>query len=165
MWGRSKSDVSFVARLNTHWANLDRRDPTVKIVCPSGMFSDKPMPGTYDWGCPNRLWELKRTRRVKLSAHQLLNRNVSEGIVEKDNHARDAMKYLLMSRPEPSEKSFGRRITEHFMAYEDKTAAFANFPGVMQKESTGGLPPGWRRGGTARARINAAAQQYFKKFR
>lgn len=93
------SDVSFVARLNTHWANLDRHEPTVRIVCPRGMYAEKPVPGSYDWGCPNLLWELMRARRVKLSSQQLLSRNTSEAIVDKDNHARDAMKYLLMSIP------------------------------------------------------------------
>jgi hypothetical protein len=32
----------------------------------------------------------------------LLCKNVSERIVDKDNHARDAMKYMIMSLPEPS---------------------------------------------------------------
>lgn len=105
-------DVSFVARLNAHWADLDRREPTVKIVCPRGMYAEKPVPGLYDWGCPNLLWELMRTRREKLSAQQLQRRNVSEAIVDKDNHARDAMKYLLMSHPEPSRKSLDRRVAE-----------------------------------------------------
>lgn len=43
-----------------------------------------------------------RCRREKLSAQQLLTKNASERIVDKDNHARDAMKYVLMSLPEPS---------------------------------------------------------------
>jgi hypothetical protein len=51
---------------------------------------------------PNLLWELMRTRREKLTAQQLLTRNVSERIIDKDNHARDALKYLVMSLPEPA---------------------------------------------------------------
>ena len=53
-----------------------------------------------------------RTRRVKLTAQQLLSRNLAEGIVDKDNHARDAMKYVLMSHPEPSVKTAEQRAAE-----------------------------------------------------
>jgi hypothetical protein len=87
----------------SHWANLDEREPTVKIVCRN--YAEKPQPGLHNWDCPNLLWELMRTRRVKLNAQQLLTRNAAEAIVDKDNHARDAFKYALMSRPEPAEKS------------------------------------------------------------
>ena len=100
---RDRSDISFAARLMAHWANLDERAPTVKIVCRN--YAEKPQPGLHNWDCPNLLWELMRTRRVKLNAQQLLTRNAAEAIVDKDNHARDAFKYLLMSRPEPAEKT------------------------------------------------------------
>lgn len=53
-----------------------------------------------------------RARRVKLTPQQQLSRNVAEAIVDKDNHARDAMKYVLMSHPEPTEKSVERRVKE-----------------------------------------------------
>jgi hypothetical protein len=98
-----RSDVSFAARLMLHWSNLDKRAPSVKIVCRN--YSEKPQPGLHQWDCPNLLWELMRTRRVKLTAQQLLSRNASEAIVDKDNHARDACKYLVMSHPEPTYKS------------------------------------------------------------
>ena len=95
-----RSDVGFAARLMLHWSNLDKREPTVRIVCRNR--SEQPQYGLHPWDCPNLLWELMRCRREKLSAQQLLSRNVSERIVDKDNHARDAMKYVLMSLPEPS---------------------------------------------------------------
>jgi hypothetical protein len=95
-----RSDVGFAARLMQHWSNLDSREPTVRIVCRNR--SEQPQYGLHPWDCPNLLWELMRCRREKLSAQQLLSRNVSERIVDKDNHARDAMKYVLMSLPEPS---------------------------------------------------------------
>jgi hypothetical protein len=98
-----RSDISFAARLLMHWSNLDHREPTVKIVCRN--YAEKPVPGLHNWDCPNLLWELMRTRRVKLTAQQLLTRNAAEGIVDKDNHARDSMKYVLMSHPEPTVKS------------------------------------------------------------
>jgi hypothetical protein len=77
-----RSDVSFAGRLMMHWANLDKREPSVKIVCRN--YSEKPQPGLHNWDCPNLLWELMRTRRVKLTAQQLLSRNLSEAIVDKD---------------------------------------------------------------------------------
>jgi len=95
-----RSDVGFAARLMLHWSNLDQREPTVKIVC--HQRSERPQYGLHPWDCPNLLWELMRCRREKLSSQQLLSRNVSERIVDKDNHARDAMKYVLMSLPEPT---------------------------------------------------------------
>jgi hypothetical protein len=98
-----RSDISFAQRLLLHWSNLEEREPTVKIVCRN--YIEKPVPGLHPWDCPNLLWELMRTRRVKLTAQQLLSRNTSEAIVDKDNHARDAMKYILMSHPEPAGKS------------------------------------------------------------
>jgi hypothetical protein len=98
-----RSDVSFAARVMLHWANLEEREPSLKIVCPN--YVEKPQPGLHNWSCPNLIWELMRTRRVKLTAQQLLSRNVAEAIVDKDNHARDAMKYIIMSHPEPTMKS------------------------------------------------------------
>jgi len=105
-----RSDVSFAGRLMTHWANLDEREPTVKIVCRN--HPETPQYGLHHWDCPNLIWELMRARRVKLTGQQLLSRNVAEAIVDKDNHARDAMKYVLMSNPEPTKKSVEQRVRE-----------------------------------------------------
>ncbi len=44
-----------------------------------------------------------RTRREKLSASQLMRRNPSEAIVDRDNHLRDCAKYIVLSLPRPSE--------------------------------------------------------------
>jgi hypothetical protein len=109
-FARDRSDVSFAGRLMSHWANLDEREPTVKIVCRN--YAEKPQPGLHNWDCPNLLWELMRTRRIKLTAQQLLSRNAAEAIVDKDNHARDAMKYILMSHPEPLEKTIHQQAAE-----------------------------------------------------
>jgi len=102
-FGLDRSDVSFAARLMLHWANLGDRQPSVRIVCRN--YSEKPQYGLHHWDCPNLLWELMRTRRQKLTAQQLLTRNASEAIVDKDNHARDCCKYVLMARPEPTVKT------------------------------------------------------------
>lgn len=104
------SDVSFAARLLAHWSNLEQRQPTVKIVCRN--YADRPQNGLHNWDCPNLLWELMRTRRERLTAQQLLTRNISEAIVQKDDHARDACKYLLLSHPEPTTKSLQEKTAE-----------------------------------------------------
>jgi hypothetical protein len=62
-----------------------------------------------------------RTRRQKLTGQQLLSRNVSEAIVDKDNHARDAMKYIVMSLPEPSRKSLERRVIERVQTVREQS--------------------------------------------
>ncbi len=131
-----RSDVSFAGRLMQYWADLDNREPTVKILCPRGLYADKPLPGLHNRGCPNLLWELMNARRVKLTSQQLLHRNASEAIVDKDNHAQDAMKYHLMSHPEPSKKSYERRVAERAAQLwdSDPTTAAIRSLQVLQEE-------------------------------
>jgi hypothetical protein len=136
-----RSDVSFAGRLNLHWANLEEREPTVKIVCRN--YAEKPQPGLHNWDCPNLLWELMRTRRVKLTAQQLLSRNAAEAIVDKDNHARDAMKYVLMSHPEPTGKSMQQRAAEAVkpLAQQgDLTSALIRHQQFMERENPQARP-------------------------
>ena len=104
--------------LLAHWGDLANRKPTLRIVCRN--YSDRPQPGRHDWDCPNLLWELMRTRRRKLTATQLMSQNQSEEIIDKDNHARDAMKYVVMSLPEPTEKNRQDKITEKLEEYRAK---------------------------------------------
>ena len=85
-----------------HWRDLDHREPTLKIVCPYD-YSRKQF-GLFSQGCLNLVWELMHTRREQLSAPQLMSKNPNEGIVDKDNHLRDALKYILLSLPTPSER-------------------------------------------------------------
>lgn len=96
----NRNDLTFAERVLAHWGDLEHRDPTLFIVCRN--VSEKPQPGLHPWDCPNLIWEMLRARKTKLTALQLLNRNPSEQIVDKDNHATDAMKYLVMSLPAPS---------------------------------------------------------------
>lgn len=98
-----RSDISFAGRLMAHWRDLEHREPTLKIVCRN--YSERPQPGLHDWDSPNLLWEMMRMRREKLTAQQLLSRNVSEAIVQKDNHALDYCKYIVLSHPEPTYKT------------------------------------------------------------
>lgn len=109
-FGGNRNDITFAERLLSHWADLENRAPSLRIVCRN--YSDRPQPGLHPWDCPNLLWELLQIRRKKLTATQLLVRNTSEEIIDKNNHAVDACKYLVMSLPEPSKKSAQRRIAE-----------------------------------------------------
>ena len=130
-----RSDVSFAERLLMHRANLDEREPTIRIVCRS--YSERPQPGLHNWDCPNLLWELMRTRREKLSAQQLLTRNVSEAIVDKDNHATDTCKYVVMSHPESSKKSYDTRVNERVeKLWKEKTPteAMLQLPKIWEEE-------------------------------
>ena len=85
-----------------------------------------------------------RTRRVKLTAQQLLTRNASEAIVDKDNHARDACKYLVMSKPEPTLKT-AREIAAEAIAplvqQGDLTSAAIRYKQMMEEAERGGEPP------------------------
>jgi len=170
------SDVSFAGRLH-HWANLDQRMPSVRIFCPRGMYSEKPHPGLHDWGCPNLLWELMRARRVKLGAQQLLSRNTSEAIVDKDNHARDAMKYAVMSLPEASRKPFGRRMTERMQATFEEltrmgadpdqamTTAVFQFARITHEEQEEDKLSSTYYGGSARQRIVERQREIDRRYR
>jgi hypothetical protein len=132
-----RSDVSFAARLMSHWANLDKREPTVKIVCRN--YAEKPQPGLHNWDCPNLIWELMRTRRVRLSSQQLLSRNAAEAIMDKDNHARDAMKYVLMSHPQAAEKTLEQRAAEAVKPLAeigDLTSALIRHQQIMEEGET-----------------------------
>jgi hypothetical protein len=123
------------------------------------VYGETPQFGLHNWGCPNLLWELMRARRQKLSAQQLLSRNASEAIVDKDNHARDAMKYLLMSHPEPSEKSLQRRVQDRVTAIAkgneqrgippDPTMAAIQYQKILREEQEED-EPGYYGGGARR---------------
>ena len=150
-----RSDLSFASRiLSQHWANLgptDReleeyspeeqveimkkfRQPTLKIVCRT--YSDAPQPGLHNWDSPNLLWEMMRMRKRKLSAVQLMSRNPTEEIVDKDNHALDATKYLVMSLPEPTLKSAHELAMEAIahIPKEDVTSRAARYEEAMYSQ-------------------------------
>lgn len=100
-------------RILSHWMNLDTDEPTLKIVCPMARQDiAQPIFGLHNEGCPNLLWELRRTRRDELTPTQLAKKNPTEKIVDRDNHLRDALKYLCLTLPEPTRKSFDQRVAE-----------------------------------------------------
>lgn len=129
-------------RILAHWQNLDEKEPTLKIVCPAGQTDiAKPIYGVHNNGCPNLLWELRRARREELTATQLVTKNPTEKIVDKDNHLRDCLKYIALSLPEPSRK------TPQMKAYEaaeglDATSAMIRYNQVLAREQAAQRPIG-----------------------
>ena len=100
------SEITGMERILDHWLDLDNREPTLKIVCPRDLRDlDKPQYGVHNEGCPNLLWELRRARREESSQGKLINANPSERIVDKDNHLRDCLKYLVLSFQEPTRQT------------------------------------------------------------
>jgi hypothetical protein len=86
----NRTDILFEQRLKMHWANLSERAPTVKIWCPGiKEIPDRPIYGLHAEGCFDFLWELANIRRVKMTATQLMTKNPSEAVVDKDNHLAD----------------------------------------------------------------------------
>ena len=174
--GDDRSDVSFAARLMLHWSDLDNRMPPVRIVCRKGLYQDKPQPGLQHWDCPNLLWEMMVARRVKLTAQQLLSRNTSEAIVDKDNHARDAMKYLIMTQPEPSRKSLERRVVERVQAVVERgrregvtddqaaTMAVLNYTKILHQEIEADNPRSYY-GGSARQRLKMIERRNWREWK
>lgn len=77
--GMRGNDVTFIQWLYDAWQDLEH--PKV-IICQ---------------GCYNLWWELLRLRHEELSTSQYHKRSDPEKIVDKDNHAFDAMKYVCMS--------------------------------------------------------------------
>lgn len=101
----TRSDESYMTRLREHWGGLDVEGtlPTLYIVCRNE--TGYRQPGLHLEDCPNLLWEWRRRRRVELTDRQLLTRNQSDQVVQKDNHGSDAHKYCEMPMPRPTAKS------------------------------------------------------------
>lgn len=107
----SREDLTVEERLNDHWSNLSERKPSLYIVCRNEM--DRRQPGLHPYDSPNLLWELRRMRRQELSARQLITRNATEKIIDKDNHAWDAgCKYLGLSLPKPTAVPMEKKLAE-----------------------------------------------------
>ncbi|HEY6351994.1 MAG TPA: hypothetical protein VI636_21575 [Candidatus Angelobacter sp.] len=107
------SEATGMERILDHWLDLDRREPTLRIVCPTGLRDiSKPIFGVHNQGCPNLVWELRQARRVQLSAGQLVDHNPSEKIVDRNNHLRDCLKYLCLFLHEPTSKTPEQQANE-----------------------------------------------------
>jgi len=102
----NNNELTGMERILNHWVDLDHREPTLKIVCPRELRDiSRPLYGVHNNGCPNLLWELRRARREELSAGQLVNKNPTERIVDKDNHLRDCLKYMVSALLEPTSQT------------------------------------------------------------
>jgi hypothetical protein len=127
-----------IERILAHWLNLEGREPTLKILCPRNKRDiQRPMYGLHNDGCPNLLWELKQARREELSAGQLLHRNPTERIVDKNNHLRDCLKYLCLSLPEPAPRTDLMRARERGL---DATSVMAHFGNMPEKKHSENIP-------------------------
>ena len=98
-----RSDVSFVEWImSDYWRGITRgRRPRLFIVCRNP--SDRPQPGLHQYDCPNLLWEMRRAKRVQMTSRQLLTRNPSEALENKNNHALDCMKEITGALRSPTE--------------------------------------------------------------
>lgn len=93
--GRRGDDNAFATSLYRAWESLD--NPKI-IVTQS---------------CPNLWNELVHLRFDELNTSQIMKRNTPEKIVDKDNHAFDAVKYLVMSHPPgPERKDIWENLTK-----------------------------------------------------
>jgi hypothetical protein len=103
-----RSDVTFVEWVMADWwrgiSTLEGKPtgqkPRLYIVCRTP--SDRPQPGLHEFDCPNLLWEMKRAKRVQMTSRQLLTRNPSEALENKNNHAMDPLKQILGTLRNPA---------------------------------------------------------------
>ena len=97
-----RSDATFVESvLSDWWRGISvGRKPRLYIVCRNP--SDRPQPGMHPYDCPNLLWEMKRAKRVEMTSRQLLTKNASEALQNKNNHLIDPAKYLLNTVRNPT---------------------------------------------------------------
>jgi len=127
-----------IERILSHWLNLEDRAPTLKILCPRNLREiQRPFYGLHNDGCPNLLWELRQARREELSAGQLLHRNPTERIVDKNNHLRDCLKYICLSMPEPTQSTWSVRAREAMKTMDPTTVMihFGNQGNLQQEKS------------------------------
>jgi len=90
---------------------------------------------------------MMRSRRLKLNAQQLLSRNTSEAIVDKDN-ATDACKYLVMSHPDPPGKTPHELAVEAvrpLMEVGDLTSAMIRYQQMTAVSESKPIWIGWHR--------------------
>ena len=135
----SNNELLGMERIQSHWINLENRQPTLKIVCPRHLQdTQRPVYGLHLDGCPNLLWELRRARREELSPGQLVHRNPTERIVDKDNHLRDCLKYMVLSLPEPARRPGFLEIEQARERGLDATSYMAHYghllPSIFEKK-------------------------------
>jgi hypothetical protein len=119
-----QSDLTFVEKvLSEYWFQLDQRKPKLYIVCRNE--SDRRQPGLHAWDCPNFLWEMKQAKRAELTARQLLTRNPTEKIIDRNNHLRDCAKAILFTLKKPTAVDLGEQLREQIKDLEPTSAQIA----------------------------------------
>ena len=79
--------------------------------------------------CPHLVWELEHYRYKEKSEIQLRSNNESEEVVKKNDHAPDALRLMIMSRPyEPAEKQI------------EKSKIQKDIQKLYNKQQTGSTP-------------------------
>ena len=119
-----RSDATFVEWImSDYWRGIaNGRKPRLFIVCRNP--SDRPQPGLHNYDCPNLIWEMKRAKRVQLTARQLLTRNASEALENKNNHAMDPLKMLTGKIRNATAVSPLEGHTEELEKLDDTTRPF-----------------------------------------
>jgi hypothetical protein len=102
-YGGVRSDAAFVEWIMAdYWRGIaNGRKPRLHIVCRNP--SDRPQPGLHPYDCPNLLWEMRRAKRVQMTSRQLLTKNASEALENKNNHALDVCKMVTGLLRNPTE--------------------------------------------------------------
>jgi len=120
-YGGNRSDVAFVEWiLSDFWRGIaNGMKPRLYIVCRNP--SDRPQPGLHPYDCPNLVWEMRRAKRVQLTARQLLTRNPSESLQDKNNHALDCLKEMTGTLRNPTDVPFEEELQEKLEQVTDPT--------------------------------------------
>jgi len=128
------TEILGMERIQKHWHDLEHREPSLYILCPPALQEiQRPIYGVNREGCPNLLWELRRARREELSAAQLATKNPTEAIVDKDNHLRDCLKYIVLSLADPTVKTKEEQAAEAVKGL-DPTSAMIRYQQFMERE-------------------------------
>ena len=69
--------------------------------------------------CPKLIWEIGQQRHKQVSARVAINQDQPEGLVDKDNHAWDAMKMFLKRFPPKAYKAPTKREPNSFSWWRD----------------------------------------------
>lgn len=110
----NRSDVAFVEWMHSDfWRGIvNGQKPRLTIVCRNP--STRPQPGLHPYDCPNLVWEMRRAKRVQMTGKQLLTRNHSEALQDKENHALDCLKMMSgtirSGTPVPFEEYLAERM-------------------------------------------------------
>lgn len=108
-----RSDITFVEwMISDYWKGIATDPENIRLFIVCRNASDRPQPGMHPYDCPNLLWEMRRARRVQLTTRQLLTKNPSEQLQDKQNHAMDCLKELSGALRNPTEIPAMEAISE-----------------------------------------------------